>query len=247
MERQGRPRGEAVKAGLPGQPLTSEGAFLHVFEVELELHGVFWFHTIAQPREKYVHAGLPLIHNYPLTLAFLGRPVDESYASVAYTIARSADARVAWEQRGFYVYPASATRMYVRQVLFSMDGTGYLTVKAKTRASVPDLTSHQVFLPGSVFRTYLISRSREPGLPQFVRLGAKRYGVFKVHYNYLGVGAPQVNADGKRATHPFNVRECPASSYHAVMNHHAGDVAVTGVPKRVITVRDVVLALPSFI
>ena len=236
-----------MKASLPGQLFFSHEATLHVFEIELELHGIFWFHSIAEPREKYVHVGLPLIHNYPLTLAFLGRPVDESYVSIAYEIKRSIDARAAWDQRGFYVYPATASRMYMRQVLFSMGGTGYLTVKAETRASVPDLTSHQVFLPGSVFRTYLVSRSRELGLPQIVRLGAKRYGVFKVHYNYLGVSAPQVNADGKRATHPFNVRECPASSYHAVMSHHAGDVAVTGVPKRVAIVRDVVLALPGFI
>ncbi|MEM1606101.1 MAG: hypothetical protein QXW41_07665 [Fervidicoccaceae archaeon] len=219
---------------------------LHVFEVELELHSIFWFHTLAQPREKYVHVSLPLIHNYPLTLALLGRPVEESYVSIAYKITKSVNAGEVWEKHGFYIYPAVATKMYVRQLLFSMGGTGYLTMKARTRAPIPDLTSHQVFLPGSVFKTYVIAKSREPSFPEFIRLGAKRYGVFKASYRYLGSTLPQENTS-KPATHPFNVSDCESFSYHSVMVHYAGDVAISGIPKRVIDVKAVTLALPKFI
>lgn len=219
---------------------------LHVFKVELELHSVFWFHTLAQPREKYVHMSLPLIHNYPLTLALLGSPVEESYVSIAYNITKSVDAEKVWDDHGFYVYPAKATKMYVRQLLFSMGGTGYLTIKAKTRASIPDLTSHQVFLPGSVFETYIIAMSRYQSLPEFIRLGAKRYGVFKANYTYLGSALLQENTS-KPATHPFNVDECESFTRHAVMVHYAGDIAISGIPKRIVTAPGVVLALPRFL
>ena len=228
------------------QSLFSDTLPIHIFEVELELHSIFWFHTLAQPREKYAHVSLPLIHNYPLTLAFLGRPVEESYVAIVYKITKSIEAGKMWKEHGFYLYPALASKMYVRQLLFSMGGTGYLTMKAKTRASIPDFTSHQVFLPGSVFKTYIIARSKEPGLPKFIRLGAKRYGIFKANYKYVGVGLPQENTS-KAATHPFNARECESITYHAVMNHYAGDIAISGIPKRIIVVKDVALASPTFI
>lgn len=235
-----------MKQSTLNQFLFSNTSPLHVFEVELELHGIFWFHTLAQPREKYVHVSLPLIHNYPLTLALLSRPVEESYVAIAYKITKSIETEKAWGEHGFYIYPAIATKMYVRQLLFSMDGTGYLTMKAKTRASVPDLTAHQVFLPGSVFKTYVITKSSELNLPEFIRLGAKRYGVFKANYKYLGSALPQENVS-EPASHPFNVDDCESLAYHAVMHHYAGDVAISGIPKSVVNLRDVTLALPKFI
>ncbi len=224
----------------------SDKPFLQVFEAELELHSIFWFHTLAQPRGKYVHVSLPLIHNYPLLLAFLGRPVEESYVAIANKITNSVKAEGVWERHGFYIYPAITLKAHVRTILFSMGGTGYITMKARTRASIPDLTSHQVFLPGTIFKTYLIARLRKPVLPDFIRLGAKRYGVFKVTYKHIGSAQVEDNVT-KRATHLFNVKECPARTYYSIMSHYAGEIALSGIPEKVIAIRDIVLATPSFL
>ncbi len=219
---------------------------LHVFEVELELHSIFWFHTLAQPRDKYVHVSLPIIHNYPLTIAFLGRPVDSSFTSISHLITKTTSSERVWREHGFYIYPAIADRIYTKTIMFSMSGTGYVLLKPKTRAPVPDLTTHQVFMPGSLFKTYIISKSKRPRIPSFVRLGAKRYGVFKIKYKYLGFSRPQENT-GKTTTHPFNASECPTYTYYSIMWHHAGEIAFSGIPKKVIQLEKIVLATPKFI
>ncbi|MEM1704118.1 MAG: hypothetical protein QXQ31_08710, partial [Zestosphaera sp.] len=55
---------------------------LRFYVVELELHSIMWFSTIAQPHIKtFVHTPLPLVHNYPLMLALQGPIVKESYVT----------------------------------------------------------------------------------------------------------------------------------------------------------------------
>lgn len=219
-----------------------------VLEVELELHGIFWFHTYAQPRDKYTHIALPIIHNYPLTLAFLGVPVESSYVSISNLITRSISASNIWDKYGFYIYPAIARKSLARTLTFSIGGTGYLTFKPKTRAPVPDYTSNQVFLPGSVFKTYILLKpGPELSRPKIIRLGSKRFGTFYLKIKRKLMGRVEEYSGAKSISHPFNAEDCPAKSYHGILRHYSGNIALTGIPERVIVAGDAVLAAPSFV
>lgn len=221
---------------------------LTLYQVNLELHGIFWFHTYAQPRDKYTHIVLPVIHNYPLLIAFLSRPVESSYVSVSGIITGSIKPEEVWRKKGFYIYPAIGVKLLSRTLTFSMSGTGYISsFKPKTRASVPDYTANQLFLPSSTFKTYIIVRS-DKCLPRtkIIRMGAKRYGVFKVQYKRIGYGKPQPYSN-EAVNYPFNVKDCPAKSYYGIMRHYAGIIAISGIPERVIKVGNLVLASPRFI
>ena len=228
--------------------LEDEPQHIEIIEVELELHGVFWFHTYAQPRDKYTHITIPVIHNYPLTIAFLGLPVESAYVSVSNKLSKSIKPEDVWSRHGFYIYPAIAVKSLVRTLTFSMGGTGYMAFKPKTRASIPDYTANQVFLPGSIFKTFvLLKPGSKYAIPRIVRLGSKRFGVFHVKAERRLRGNVKDYQTGRGISHPFNVKDCPAKSYHGILHHYAGNIALDGVPERVIVVRDLVLAAPSFL
>lgn len=222
---------------------------LIVAEARLELHGLFWFHTYAQPRDKYTHISLPIIHNYPLLISFLGRTVESSYASVSGHITLNIQPGDIWESKGFYVYPAVAFKLLARTLTFSMGGTGYVGFKPRTRASVPDYASNQVFLPGSIFKTYIIARDKD-SLPRqkVIRLGAKRLGTFKVKYKKKFYGRV-ARYTGQALTHPFNARDCSTERHSSILSHYAGSIALSGEPPQIIRAKDgdVVLAAPSFV
>jgi len=221
---------------------------INVLEVELELHGIFWFHTYAQPRDKYAHMSLPIIHNYPIMLSLLGRPVEHSYLSVSDLILKTFDSSKVWSEHGFYVYPAVGTRVLTRSITFSLGDTEHMTFKTKIRAPVPDLTVNQVYLPGSVFKTYVLLNNDVPfELPEFIRLGAKRYGIFKVNVVKAMKGEVRGYASSLNVTHPYNADDCPSSSYYGILRHYAGNIALTGVPFKVVKAGSVVLASPSFL
>jgi hypothetical protein len=235
-------------------PSISQSYFLpekiNIYKVKMELHSIFWFHTVAQPRDKYVHISLPVIHNYPLTIAFLNQPVELSYANISGKIHFSLKPEIVWEKYGFYIYPARAVKMHVRNILFSMGGTGYVTIKPKTRAPVPDLTVHQVYLPGTIFHTYLITKAnRPPRLPSILRLGAKRYGVFKL--SYKKVGFTFKTGETAMVTHPFNANDTVITEYHGILHHYAGTVSTSGISSTIFKVYDSgeeeVLAVPKFL
>jgi len=221
-----------------------EGSGLRLLEVRLELHGLFWFHTFAQPRDKYTHIMLPVVHNYPLTLALLGLP-GEAYASVSGVKTFSYKPEDIWERHGFYVYPALVEKAVSRILTFSMGGTGYVQLKPQTRASVPDYTAIQLFLPGTRLRTFILAKAGYSP-PRFIRMGAKRYGVFRVYAKSRG-RARVDEQRGRAITHPFNARDTGSSSYQAVLRHYAGPIAIGGAVDRVVVAGDVVLALPQFI
>ncbi len=221
---------------------------VRVVEVELELHGLFWFHTYAQPRDKYTHITLPVIHNYPLTLALLGLPVESSYVAVSNMITRSISMPDIWDRHGFYIYPAIARKSMMRTLTFSIGGTGYVAFKPKTRASVPDYTANQVFLPGSTFKTFiLLKQGSRPPLPGVIRLGSKRYGVFRLGKKRSLVATVKEYDGAGSVTHPFNVEDCPARGYHGILHHYAGNIAYSGLPEKVIAAGNTILAAPSFI
>jgi hypothetical protein len=60
------------------QDLQESSIIYQLYEVELEVHGFLWFHTVATPTSVgWVHQLAPVIHNYPLLLGMLGYPVEE--------------------------------------------------------------------------------------------------------------------------------------------------------------------------
>jgi len=228
--------------------LRDEESEIDVLDVELELHGIFWFHTYAQPRDKYVHVSLPVIHNYPIMLALLGRPVESSYVSVSGKITRAENPSKVWKEHGFYVYPAIGRTILIRTLLFSMGDSGHMTLKTKTRAPVPDLATNQVYLPGSIFKTFiLVKHGASPKLPGFIRMGAKRYGVFQVKIERRITGVIKEYVSGLEVSHPYNAEDCPSRSYYGILRHYAGNIALTGVPERIIQAGNIVLASPSFV
>jgi len=216
-----------------------------LYRVELELHGVFWFHSYAQISRKYVHHMLPVVHNYPLTLAFLSLP-SEQYASVSGIITYKYKPEDVWRKYGIYVYPAVFLRNESRILTFTMTGTGYVDMKVRTRASVPDFTANQVSLPGTVLKTYvLVSSETQYKLPGYIRLGSKRYGVFRVKPVKLH-GYRVVEGSPVQTTHPFNVRDAESLRYYSIMNHYAGPIAVSGIVRKSIQVGNDILAYPVF-
>ncbi len=222
----------------------AESKKLRVLEVKLELHGVFWFHTFAQPRKKYTHIMVPVIHNYPILLAMLGLPA-EAYASVSGRRTFMYRPEKVWKEHGFYVYPAIAEKMVSKMLTFSMGGTGYVQLRPQTRASAPDFTTNQVFLPGTLFKILIIT-NRNYTPPPIIRLGSKRYGVFKVKVS-KGMRGLVGDGAGKSVTHPFNARDVGARSYHGILRHYAGTIALSGIVERVVLAGDTILALPAFI
>lgn len=229
---------------MPPTFFSTETRYLQVLELKLELHGIFWFHTFAQPRDKYTHIMIPVIHNYPIQLAMLGLPA-EAYAVVSGRRTFMYKPEKVWRGYGFYVYPAIAEKMISKMLTFSMGGTGYVQFKPQTRASAPDYTANQLFLPGTVFKTYTITdRNYTP--PRVIRLGSKRYGVFVVRVSKILRGIVE-NGAGKSVTHPFNARDVGAEHYHGILRHYAGAVAHSGTVDKVILVGDAILGLPVFI
>ena len=42
-----------------------------IYKAELTAHSIFWFNSLTYPHSSgYVQKVMPVIHNYPLTIAF---------------------------------------------------------------------------------------------------------------------------------------------------------------------------------
>ena len=226
-----------------------------VYRLDMEVHGLLWFSWMAQPRRMYVHVPSPVIHNYAITLALLGRPVEESYANLVQRIPRYRGLEYYYRRYGVYVYPAVVEKALVKPVLFSMGGTGLLVSKPQTRAPVPDLTVNNVYLPGTRLRSYAIVRVGSPFHEEirgrrtlYARLGAKRYGVVRVDFRSVMPCRLVESPASRSGVHPFNVVDAGVSRYRGLMSHPAGDVALTGELTMVIECRDGSrLAPPRFV
>lgn len=215
---------------------------LRFYIVELELHSIMWFSTLTQPHlDAFVQTQVPVVHNYPLLLALEGHIVEESYISKYNEYKNIGFPASRFKHTGIYAYPMRLERVYYKKLLLSMAETDYVFYKPKTRLAVPLITHYNVLAPGTRGKTVVVTLT-DMVLPKeglFVRLGAKRYGVWKT----IGVQEAQVRLVNRlsRVVSPFNVedisRETLAGAPIIVLKHYAGDIAIAGTFSKALEIR----------
>lgn len=218
---------------------------MYLYKAELIAHSIIWFNTNSYPHPKgYVQKVLPVIHNYPLTLAFLGHIVDGTYVG-AYNSPHYRDLKEIYKETGLYVYPALFERTLYMRLTMSMSESDYVLYKPETRWAVPLITTNSVLAPGSKAMSYVISD--KPLSVSYIRVGVKR-GIMRVNLKEV--------KDYKevKKIHPnvaYNVKDVKASNYFVLLNHKAGDVGFGGDAERGLSFEEngevVYLPLPSFV
>jgi hypothetical protein len=218
---------------------------MYVYKAELVTHSIMWFNTSSYPHSKgYVQKILPVIHNYPLTLAFLGHIVDGSYVG-AYNAPHYRDLQEVYNETGLYVFPAVFERTFHMRLTMSMGESDYILYKPQTRWAVPLITTNNVLAPGSKAVSYVISD--KPLNVNYIRVGVKR-GIVRVSLQEVK------NYKEVKDIHPnvaYNVKDVTASNYFVLLKHRAGDVGFSGDVKRGLSFEEqgevVYLPLPDFI
>lgn len=218
---------------------------MYLYKAELITHSIMWFNTNSYPHSKgYVQKVLPVIHNYPLTLAFLGHIVDGTYVG-AYNSPHYRDLKEIYKETGLYVYPALFERTLYMRLTMSMSESDYVLYKPRTRWAVPLITTNSVLSPGSKAVSYVISD--KPLSVSYIRVGVKR-GIMRVNLKEV--------KDYKEVEkiHPnvaYNVKDVKASNYFVLLNHKAGDVGFSGDAEKGLSFEEdgevVYLPLPSFV
>lgn len=213
---------------------------LRFYIVELELHSVMWFSSTTQPHlNAFVQTPMPILHNYPLMLAFQGQISEESYVIRYNEYKNTAPPASRFSESGIYVYPLLLERVYYKKILMSMGETDFLVYKTQTRLAVPILTVYNALAPGTRGRTVVIAQEDVDvdGL-RYLRLGAKRHGVWRV----TNIEKASVSVIDKitRVSTPFNVADIDGRtmiSCVVVLRHYAGDIALSGVFSKALEVR----------
>lgn len=212
---------------------------LRFYVVELELHSITWFSSLTQPHlEGSVQVMLPVIHNYPLTLALLGEIVEESYLSKYNEVKDARSPAERFGETGVYAYPLLLERIYYKRVLMSMSETDYVFYKPRTRIAVPLLTSYNALAPGTIGRTVVITRGSPLPRELYLRMGAKRYGVWKL--SRAVEARPALRQGPLELNTPFNVRDVKSGDlvrYSIALKHYAGDVALAGTARKTLEFR----------
>ncbi|MEM3806090.1 MAG: hypothetical protein QXV08_08550 [Desulfurococcus sp.] len=213
---------------------------LRFYLVELELHSIMWFSTIAQPHlSTFIQTPLPLVHNYPLILALQGHIVEGSYISRYNEYKRVEPPAAMFSEALVYAYPMLLDRVFYKKLLLSMSESDYLVYKPQTRLSIPLMATYNAFAPGTRGRTVIVV-TRDRKLPEefYLRLGAKRYGVWKAVY--VREAHVEVVNRSVEVSSPFNVADVSPETLKSslvVLRHYAGDIALSGVFTRALDIR----------
>jgi hypothetical protein len=129
-----------------------------------------------------VYKPQPYLHNYALLYGFAGI----LYASLASPKKQvdEIDYRYLEEvEREIYVYPARPRNISVRRLLCNVKSEGYVEpFNWRPKSIYPWHVVHLAFMPGSVFETVILIRNPNIKLPNTIRIGVKRQGVFTVKY-----------------------------------------------------------------
>lgn len=218
---------------------------MYLYKAELMTHSIMWFNTTSYPHSKgYVQKVLPVIHNYPLTLSFLGHLVDGSYIG-AYNSPHYRDLKEIYKETGLYVFPAIFERTLYMRLTMSMGESDYILYKPRTRWAIPLLTTNNVLAPGSKAVTYVVSK--KPLDVRYIRVGVKR-GIMRVYLHEVKDYKEVKNIHPNVA---YNVKDVRASNYFVLLNHKAGDVGYSGDVERGVLFKEddeeVYLPLPDFI
>lgn len=201
---------------------------LNYYIATLELHSVFWFSSLSHPHPSgFMQTQLPVIHNYPILLAFLGQIAEESYVSEYGRLKRRSNPASLFNETLIYVYPLLMEKAYYTKVFMSMLESDFLFYKLRTRIVVPQTVNYIAFAPGSTGTTAIISARPLPN-EIYLRFGVKRYGVWRAT---LKGAKPKVINNPVDIERPFNILDVEKKhlhQYRTVMKHYAGDIADSG-------------------
>ena len=175
---------------------------------------------------------LPYIHNYPIMYGLLGKS-SEAYAIIPSLHYNEYESRkqktdkkgliynsvksviedfIKDKQGSFYVFPLMPESLNIYSFLMSSESWSYaLPVRNRLKNVFPRLTSYTAFMPGSKFWTYIIVNNNPPGLAKgsraaWIRVGKKRWGVFKVKYEELKA-EKCINQNEKMTSIPVNLAD----------------------------------------
>jgi len=162
---------------------------LKILIARLKLHSFLTFsssvgYTLIGGVTYTVYRPQPYLHNYTLMYGFAG----VLYASPASPISPQRPGEVDYRfldeiESRLYVFPARPRHLSVKRMLCNIKGEGYAEpVQPKPKTVYPWHVAHVYFAPGSVFETVVIVKDNSIRLPNTIRIGVKRQGVFRVEY-----------------------------------------------------------------
>ncbi|WCM36550.1 type I-D CRISPR-associated protein Cas5/Csc1 [Sulfolobus islandicus] len=187
---------------------------MKLYKANFYLQGVLIFSSEVRPMisassamGSYISPS-PHIHNYPIMYGMLGKPAEAYFVfpSLHYLSFTERKGRTTKTNKGlqytsikkllddfkkgkdsFYVFPLLPVKFTVSSFLLSAESWSYvLPTRSSTKNVFPRITSYSAFMPGSIFTTYVLTQGNVK-LPQWIRIGKKRWGIFKVEYEEVKV------------------------------------------------------------
>lgn len=186
---------------------------MRLYKANFYLQGVLIFSAEIRPMisagsamGSYISPS-PHIHNYPIMYGMLGKPAEAYFVfpslhyldyserkrraktkkGLQYTSIRKLLEDFNKGKDSFYVFPLLPVKLTVSSFLLSSESWSYvLPVRNPTKNVFPRITSYSAFMPGSEFTTYVVTQGNVK-LPEWIRIGKKRWGIFKVKYEEVKV------------------------------------------------------------
>jgi CRISPR-associated protein Csc1 len=199
---------------------------MKLYKANFYLQGILIFSTEVRPMisagssmGSYVSPS-PHVHNYPIMYGMLGKPAEayfvfpslhyldyperrgrvKSGKGLQYTSVSKLLEDFKNGRDSFYSFPLFPVKFSVSSFLLSAESWSYvLPVRTPTKNVFPRLTSYSAFMPGSQFFTYVVTQGNVK-LPQWIRIGKKRWGIFRVEYEEV-----KINKVEKRRNEPTSV------------------------------------------
>ena len=184
---------------------------MRLFRAELTLQGILVFSSEVRPMisagksmGSYISTS-PYVHNYPVMYGLMGKSSEAYFVipslheadyadrkgkgqSLKYTsVKRMIDDFASGKDGAFYAFPLLPRGFTVSSFLFSAESWSYvIPTRGDLKNVFPRLTSYSAIMPGSRFITF-IAVNGDARLPRYIRIGKKRWGIFKVDYEEVGV------------------------------------------------------------
>ncbi|MEM0373308.1 MAG: type I-D CRISPR-associated protein Csc1 [Sulfolobaceae archaeon] len=206
---------------------------MKLYKANFYLQGILIFSSEVRPMisagksmGSYISPS-PHIHNYPVMYGLLGKPAEAYFVfpslhyldyterksriklskGLQYTsIKKLLDDFKNHKDCSFYSFPLLPKRFSVSSFLLSAESWSYvLPTRSPLKNVFPRLTSYSAIMPGSEFVTYILTQG-DVRLPQWIRIGKKRWGIFKVEYNEVKVEKVEVRKN-ETSSIPINYND----------------------------------------
>jgi len=186
---------------------------MKLYKANFYLQGVLIFSTEVRPMisagnsmGSYISPS-PHVHNYPVMYGMLGKSAEAYFVfpslqyldyperrgraktskGLQYTSIRKLLEDFKKGKDSFYSFPLLPVKFSVSSFLLSAESWSYaLLTRSPTKNVFPRITSYSAFMPGSQFTTYVVTQGNVK-LPEWIRIGKKRWGIFKVEYEEVKI------------------------------------------------------------